>query len=125
VFLVLLPDELGRALLSYLGLWRPDRRALGFERALRIAREALALHQDQAVLAAALAETVEALRAKRDAGDIRPLETHGYLRRVIESVAARVASGEASLPRVARPVRRSATIEALERLQRLKDGASG
>lgn len=83
-----LPPGLSRALVAYLGLWRPAKRALAWDRALRIAREALAL-AEAAALEAALVETVEALRAKRDAGDVRPLESHGYLKKVCESMAAR------------------------------------
>ena len=37
-------------------------------------------------LAAALSQTVEQLRSKREAGDGRALSSHGYLRRVLEGV---------------------------------------
>ncbi len=124
--LAALPAELGRPLVAYLGLWRPERRALSFGRALRVAREALELHADAAVLAEALAQTVEALSAKRDAGAARPLASHNYLRRVVDSVAAR---GKPSTP--AQPVQaaaappRSATMDAVQRLQTLKHAAKG
>lgn len=85
-----LPRETSRPLAAYLGLWRPKTRALGWERALRIARETLTLHDDPTVLGASLSETVEAIRAKRDQGaDHRALNSHNYLRRVLESVADR------------------------------------
>ena len=84
-----LPREVSRPLASYLGLWRSKSRALAWERALRIAREALELHADTAALGAALSETVEAMRQKQDAGGWRPLQNHNYLKRVLESVAAR------------------------------------
>lgn len=90
--LAALPAGLARALVAYLGLWRPAKRALAWDRALRVAREALDAHADAAVLEAALVETVEALRAKRDAGDVRKLDSHGYLRKVCASVAARWAA---------------------------------
>lgn len=99
-----LDAQLGRALAAYLGLFRSKTRALAWERALRLAREVLALGLDEAVLAQALSDTVEAMRVKREAGDIRPLENHNYLKRVAESVAARgVAIGAAAVvPRLER-----------------------
>lgn len=95
------PAGLARALTMYLGLWRPAKRALAWDRAVRIARETLALAQPE-VLEQALTETVEALRAKRDAGDARALDSHGYLKKVIESVAARGAVRRAEPARAAR-----------------------
>ncbi|MEO1752037.1 hypothetical protein [Thiofaba sp. EF100] len=94
-----LPAGLGRAMVQYLGLWRPAKRALAWDRALRIAREATALAAPD-VLERALVITIEAMRSKRDAGDVRPLDSHAYLIKVIESVAAR---GEAApIPRIER-----------------------
>jgi hypothetical protein len=92
-----LEAEVGRPLAHYLGLFRSGRRALSWDRALRLAREALAVHADGAVLAAALAETVEAMRQKRETGDVRPLENHNYLKRVVQTVALR-AGADAVMP---------------------------
>lgn len=93
-----LPREVSAPLVAYLGLWRSRTRALSWERALRIAREALAEHTDQALLGAALSETVEAIRRKREEGeDTRPLRSHHYLRRVLESLASR-GTDAAALP---------------------------
>ncbi|WP_082007450.1 hypothetical protein [Tepidimonas taiwanensis] len=112
-----LDAALGRPLVAYLGLFRSRSRALSWDRALKLAREALALSSDAAVLAEALAETVEAMRVKREAGDIRPLENHNYLKRVIESVAARgvVTAAKVKRASAARRVvsRLSATEEAI------------
>ncbi|GAB4209923.1 MAG: hypothetical protein Fur0019_17310 [Tibeticola sp.] len=83
-----LDATLGRPLVAYLGLWRSASRALAWDRAVRIAREVLALEADAQRLAAALAQTVEQLRAKRDGGDIRPLSGHGYLKKVLEGTPA-------------------------------------
>lgn len=111
-----LDAALGRPLVAYLGLFRSRSRALAWDRALRLAREALAL-ADSAVLAEALSETTEAMRMKREAGDIRPLENHNYLKRVIESVAARGVRSAVAVARdsAARRVagRLSATEEAI------------
>lgn len=81
--------ELGRALVAYLGLFRSAKRDLANDRALRLAREVRALTTDEARLATALAETVEALRGKGGP----PLKNHNYLKRVLESVAVMPLAG--------------------------------
>jgi len=73
---------------SYLGCFRSPSRDLSASRALKLAREVLALIADQSALAVALSETVEAMRGKREAGDVRPLKNHNYLKRVLESTLA-------------------------------------
>lgn len=77
---------LARPLAAYLGCFRSSTRALAWDRALKLAREVLEIGADQRALTAALGETVEAMRAKREQGDGRPLKNHNYLRRVLESV---------------------------------------
>lgn len=81
VLLATLDAALGRALLAYLSLWRPEKIDMRWDRALRLVREALALESDTDRLARALTETVESIRAK---GNGRPLSSHNYLRRVLE-----------------------------------------
>ena len=81
-----------RPLVAYLGLFRPANRDLSHDRALRLAREVVALAEnvgarDAAPLQHALVETVEAMRAKRDAGQVKPLTNHNYLKKVLETVA--------------------------------------
>jgi len=115
-----LDAEIGRPLTHYLGLFRSRSRVLAWDRALRLAREALAVHEAPAVLAAALTETVEAMRMKREAGDIRPLENHNYLKRVAESVAAR---GAVCVAREkARPASASRTLAAISGFLGVADG---
>ena len=80
---------LARPLISYLGLFRSKTRALSFDRAVRLAGEVLELGADPRGLAVALSETVEAMRAKRDGGQVKLLTNHNYLKRVLESVAER------------------------------------
>lgn len=80
-----LPGEASRALVQYLGLFRPEKRDLSNDRALRLAREALALCADSLRLSAAMSETVEAIRAKSGAA---PMKNHNYLRRVLEGMPA-------------------------------------
>ena len=70
-----LEGDLSRALVTYLGLFRPEKRDLSNDRALRIAKEVMALKNDSARLSHALAQTVEILRAK----DGLPLKNHNYL----------------------------------------------
>lgn len=74
------------ALLAYLSLFRSEKRALAYDRALRLATEVLELPSGPGRLAAALAETVEALRSKREQGQAKPLKNHNYLKRVLESL---------------------------------------
>jgi hypothetical protein len=83
-----LDETNGRALVLYLSLFRPAARDLANDRALRLARGALALGEGQApgVLAAAMYETVDSLRGK--GGD--PLSDHNYLKKVIKTCAGRM-----------------------------------
>lgn len=79
---------LARPLAAYLGCFRSATRALAWERALRLAREVLALVEPGASVASlqsALAETVEAMRVKRERGEARPLKNHNYLKQVLGS----------------------------------------
>lgn len=98
---------LATALVTYLGLFRSANRDLDHARALRLARDVLALG-DAVALTAALAETVEAIRAKRERGDVRPLANHNYLKQVLGSVSSALvvrehgnvlASGAVRVPR--------------------------
>lgn len=79
----------GRPLISYLGLFRSKKRALSFDRAIKLANEVAELSADPSSMAFALSETVESLRQKRDSGQIKPLSNHNYLKRVLESVTSR------------------------------------
>ena len=117
-----LPRDTSRPLVAYVGLFRGKTRATAYERQLRLAREALALAGDMGLVGAALSETVEAIRAKRDSGeDTRPLRNHNYLKRVVESLGARgvgvvqsVAAPEQAAPsRPAKGVMRA--LQAMER----------
>ena len=78
---------LARPLAAYLGCFRSSTRALSWDRALKLAREVQELGADPRALEAALQDTVEAMRQKRQKGDARPLKNHNYLRQVLESVA--------------------------------------
>lgn len=128
-----LDATLGRPLVAYLGLFRAGRRALSWERALRLARDVMALESDPLRLAAALSQTVEQLRAKREAGDGRTLSSHGYLRRVLEGMpraaqalaAAQPQTPEAASGRRPRATAPSATLDGLMALEDLKRRARG
>lgn len=76
------------SLLPYLTLFRSPKRALAFDRALKLAKEVMAM-DDPARLEIALAETVESMRQKREGGQARPLKNHNYLKRVLENVGTR------------------------------------
>jgi hypothetical protein len=121
----------GRPLVAYLGLFRAPQRALSWERALRLAREALALEGDAARLGAALSLTVEHLRNKRQAlseREARPLSGHNYLRRVLEGLPLADAASVVPVPpeRMSAPRRAaapSATLDAVQRLEAMKRSA--
>lgn len=81
LMLIARAGHMGPALLSYLTLFRSQKRALAFDRALRLAREVMEIPAAPEHLAAAMAETVEALRGRGG----KPLKNHNYLKRVLES----------------------------------------
>lgn len=83
--MVVKAGPLAPTLLSYLSLFRSEKRALAYDRALKLAQEVMELSGNQAHLAAAMAETAEALRQKREQGQAKPLKNHNYLRRVLEN----------------------------------------
>ena len=133
-----LPGDASRALVQYLGLFRPEKRDLSNDRALRLARDVLALATDSLRLSAAMSETVEAIRAKSGAV---PMKNHNYLRRVLEGmpetagalVVAGGVTGAVADPLAARLHREakgrtaapSATMNALAELEDLKRRARG
>jgi hypothetical protein len=109
-------DDLGRALVGYLTLFRPAKSDLSNARALRLAREVLALEADPGKLAWALCETVESLRAK---GESRAIKNHNYLRRVLENAPAI----EACLSRAERRMASTKTEAAMLALEAMKRGS--
>ncbi|MEX0745297.1 MAG: hypothetical protein WD118_06815 [Phycisphaeraceae bacterium] len=116
-----LPREVSRPLVAYVGLFRGRTRATAYERQLRLAREALALAGDAVLVGAAMSETVEAIRAKRDSGqDARPLRNHNYLKSVIESLGARgVGSVQSAVPAASNEAPRTPTSKTALALSRL------
>lgn len=81
-----LPDYVRFPLGRYVLMFAAAGREMAYDRRLRLVEETLALATDHRRLGVALAETVEALMQKREAGDVRPLKNHNYLKRVLESV---------------------------------------
>ncbi len=106
-----LEGDLSRALVTYLGLFRPEKRDLSNDRALRIAKEVMALTNDSARLSHALAQTVEMLRAK----DGLPLKNHNYLRKVMSSLVPGLAITQESPARLM-----SKTEQALIKVEKIK-----
>lgn len=76
-----LNTEAGSALVAYLGLFRSTTRDLANDKALRLAKSALALAPWEMV-AAAMQQTVESLQGK----DGRALTNHNYLKKVLEAL---------------------------------------
>lgn len=106
-------------LIPYLGLFRSAARALAWGRALRLAQEVAAINADPTSLTVALFETVEAMRAKRDKGDVRPLKNHNYLKQVLSSVDTTAMAPVASslTPHASQPApRRLTKIDQAEQL---------
>lgn len=95
-FMAGLEPALARPLVHYLALFRSPSRALSWDRAGRLADEALKLESDRARLALALSKTVTVLREKQSQGSWKPLGNHNYLRRVLAELP--VEQAQASVP---------------------------
>ena len=109
-----------RELVAYLGLFRPRTQGLRWSRALALALDVEQLGQahGEPAIAAALRETVEAMRPKRGP-HWRPLRNHNYLQRVLESVAVntpQLAPNGAVTPAQSTPAPRSQTAAAMAAL---------
>ena len=119
-----LERDVARPLTAYLGLFRPRSRRLSWDRALRLVREVQQLPADSDQLAIALAETVEAMRKKQEAGQWKPLGNHNYLKSVLETVEARPAANveraESAAPAAGRPTSR--TVQGLSHLEERRRG---
>lgn len=117
--LMALPSDLQRALVHYLGFFRPQKQQLGWGRALRLAREVQALAADPAQLQAGLVEAARTLGTRRDAPGWKPLGNHNYLRRCLESADASVVAVAPAKAAAAVPTSRmGAGLVALEGMKR-------
>ena len=97
-----LPIEVSAALLPYLALFRPDKRALSWSRSLKVMQELAALiapgwvqvqgkparECPPSIWAAGMAQMVE-----RSATLQRPLKNHNYLRQVVWQLADQADAG--------------------------------
>lgn len=110
------------ALVTYIGLFRAAKSNLANDRAWRLMEEVKAIGGGtiDVRLELAMAETVQAIRAKQGV----PLRNHAYLKRVYESMphpgVVRERGAVAGVPARAAP--KSATLEALEALEAYKRG---
>lgn len=109
--IVNLPRDLQRPLIAYLGLFRAEKRLLSWDRTLRLARETLSLEADHDRLSAALANTVESIRRKRDQGSFKPFTNHNYLKTIL----ADTPSGQALAPIQREPKQPTRPLTATER----------
>ena len=74
-----------RALVSYIGLFRPEKSALSNGRALKLMQEVLEMYQPSPLLAHALNETVQAvMKNRRETRNVVALTNHNYLKKVYE-----------------------------------------
>lgn len=77
----------GRAVVAYLGLFKPQKNSLANSRALKIVQSLFELYPPSNVLEKALIDTVEQVRRnRRETGRCEPLANHNYLKKVYESV---------------------------------------
>lgn len=107
--------RLALPLISYIGLFRPDKQDLSNARALRLIDEVLALSPSQDVLIEAMTQTTSQILAKRqhDAGH-KPLKNHNYLKQVLSSTAT-------ALPASTSKVDSTSTVEIKEQGLRQSD----
>jgi len=113
-----LDPALGRAVLTYLRLFKPAKTQLRLARALKVATALLALVDDgrvckdersgqyRATTPALWAEAIEALLAKPPGG--LPLTNHHYLRAVVWGLAEHAAAAAEAKAEEAKRVRKSA-----------------
>ena len=73
-----------QALVGYLALFRPAKQDLSATRAVKLAREVLALTENIAALGHAMEQTTNSIMAKRvGQPNIKPLANHNYLKQVL------------------------------------------
>jgi hypothetical protein len=115
-----------RPLLAYVGLWRPAKRDLSWDRTLKLLTEVQAMLAgiDRQAACEALSATVQGIR---DKGGQLPITSHGYLKKVLDAVERRPVTEVQELvmqqaPAPAGP--RSKTMKALEVLEAMKRGRS-
>lgn len=76
------------AISKYIGLFRPEKRGLADERALKLVQETLELCANYKQLAAACEQTFDQIMAKRRTDNqFKPLKNHNYLKQVIPTLA--------------------------------------
>lgn len=119
-------DAEAAALVTYLGLFRSEKRDLSFDRALKLANEALALESMQ-FLAPAMRQTVQAMHDKRATQGAKPLTNHNYLKKVLESVVAEgVTVAPVATDTQPQPaVKMSQSLSGVAALESLKNGGLG
>lgn len=83
-----LEPDLAKALIQYLGLFRPPKSDLTNARAVKLAEQVLCIDSGPA-MQHALLETVQAMRAKAQEAGFKRLQNHNYLESVLTSVRAK------------------------------------
>jgi hypothetical protein len=111
-----------RPLLAYVGLWRPAKRDLSWDRTLKLLTEvqAMLIGIDRQAACEALSATVQGIR---DKGGKLPITSHGYLQKVVAGIERRPeADGQALVvqPAPAHAAPRSKTAQALAALEAMK-----
>ena len=110
-------SELSRPLVTYLGLFRPLKRDLANDRAVKLCKEVIGLTADHNRLATALSQTVEQIRNKGGG----PLKNHNYLKRVLESIEASASMPICTKSQTGHGKRMSKTEQALMSIEDVKN----
>lgn len=116
-----LDTDAGTALVGYLSLFRAQTRDLANDRALRLAKESLALSESLPALAEAMRITVEQIRAK--GGDA--LSNHRYLQKVLGDYRDVKPYSDGKAVLVAEPYKAKPVGKTAQALQALEDFGNG
>ena len=110
--LVKLDTDTGAALVNYLGLFRSPQRDLANSKALKLARDVLALAPWPPV-AEAMRVTCENIGGKGG----KPLSNHNYLKKVLDDLLLKGYDPVETLPRRISPPAKSKTAQALQAIE--------
>ncbi len=119
--LVKMDTDTGSALVGYLGLFRSASRDLANDKALRLAKEALALGP-LANVAQAMRQTIDSLQGKGG----KPLSNHNYLKRVLDDVGCAMRTAELVVDEArSAPYKAHSVSKTAQALQALEDFGNG
>ncbi|MGB1762987.1 hypothetical protein [Alloalcanivorax xenomutans] len=119
-----LEPELAKALIQYLGLFRPAKSDLSNARAAKLAAEVLFL-DSTSLMREALLETVQGMRVKQQDGTFKRLQNHRYLESVLTSLRSRGYVERDTPTASATPRQTSRTAQGVQALQQFAGRSRG